>query len=209
MSANKKPDVSEETLAFFQSLPWAAQLIASPQYSLITTPSRIVKASTEDAFFSQTLATPSTIPHSLNLLRRELSTPPDRIPFTSTSSSLSLPVPSEPDSIWLFSLGSPGVSGHPFIAHGGFLTAVLDEALGSPILRQMRKEGRRIPNFTVRLDTRYKNPVKVPGVYIATSWCTGREGRKTTARGQIIDKDGKLYAEAEGMWVEARAESHL
>ncbi|KAL9620825.1 MAG: hypothetical protein Q9160_004725 [Pyrenula sp. 1 TL-2023] len=198
-----------EAVAFFQSLPWAASLIASARYSLRSHPARIPKANTEDAFFSQTLSTPSTIPYFITLFRQDLSTPSDRVPFTLTSSSLSLPVPSEPDAISLIYFGSPGISGHPFTAHGGLLTAVLDEVIGVIVGQHVRRRNNQGPTYTARLDTHYKKPVIVPGVYVVSAWCTGHEGRKVSARGQITDKDGVLFAEAEGLFVAFRTGSHL
>lgn len=203
-------DLSAEAIAFFQSLPWAASIIASPRYSLRAHPARIPKATTEDAFFAHTLSTPSTIPYFITLVRQDLSTLSDRVPFTLTSSSLSLPVPAEPEVISLISFGSPGISGHPFTAHGGLLTAVFDEIIGVTIAKHVRRGNGMGPTYTARLDTHYKKPVIVPGVYVVSAWGTGHEGRKVTARGQIKDKDGILYAEAEGLFVATRTPgSHL
>ena len=64
------------------------------------------------------------------------------------------------------------------------------------------------PTYTVNLNVNYKKAVKVPCVLIATSWCTGQQGRKVFARGQLKDEKGNLYTEAEGIWVTSR-QGHL
>ncbi|KAL9109283.1 MAG: hypothetical protein Q9227_006038 [Pyrenula ochraceoflavens] len=195
--------IPEETLAFFQSQPWTKSLLESPKYIPSFIDSRYVKSTTEDAFFAQTLATPSTIPQALTLILRDLPVPPTQATLSNTTSSLSLPVPQEPDCVWLMALSSPGISGHPYTAHGGVLAAIMDEILGHTVGLQRRHNPDRGPNYTARLDTHYKAPIKVPGVYVGIGWITGQKGRKLYARGQLRDKDGKLYTEAEGIWVES------
>ncbi|KFY09131.1 hypothetical protein V492_05591, partial [Pseudogymnoascus sp. VKM F-4246] len=53
---------SNVDLSYFLALPWCEALLSAPGTSLLPTPSRIPKASTEDSMFAVTLRTGDTIP---------------------------------------------------------------------------------------------------------------------------------------------------
>lgn len=202
--------VPDSSLRHFSAIPWTSAYLQDPAYSAIPTFSRTLKATGEDAFFSITLNSPTTIPEALCLRLRHLVTPlaPAGSPYNRTTTPANpydSPVPAKPDVILLLTLGSPGLDGHPATIHGGIATAILDETLGfCVLLHQTHLTDPRSAVYTVRLDTVYRKPVPTPGVVAVRTWLTRREGRKWWARGQIVDKDGVVLTEAEGLWIEAR-----
>ena len=207
--------VPESSLNHFSAIPWTAAYLRDPFYTAIPTFSRTLKETGEDAFFSITVNTPTTIPQALCLRLRDLSTPnaPPGSPYNRTTTSPSpydSPVPGKPDVVLLLTLGSPGLDGHPATIHGGMATAILDETLGLCVmLHQTHISDPRNAMFTARLDTVYRRPVQTPGEVAVRTWLTRREGRKWWARGQIVDKEGVVLTESEGLWVEARQRGKL
>jgi len=202
--------VPDAALRHFSSIPWTARLLRDGRYVALPTFSRVLKETGEDAFFAVTVNTPSTVAEALCLRRRTLDTPPPTnagSPFNRTTAPANpyeAPVPAAPDAYLLLTLGSPGLDGHPNTLHGGFATAILDEVMGLCLMfHQMGASDPTAAIFTARLDTVYRRPVRTPGEVMVRTWLTGRQGRKWWARGQIVDKDGTVLAEAEGMWIEA------
>lgn len=200
-----------ESVAHFQSVPWLNKYLSSPKYKIIPTFSRHLKSSGEDYFFSRTINTPSTIPHMISLQLSDLKTP-EPIPTTastSDSSSHRTPtnVPENPDAVMLLSLGSPGLDGHPSVIHGGMSCAILDETMGLLVMlhdNNIRGPGPRDSLFTANLNVSYRAPVPTPSNLIVKTWLVSRQGRKWRSKGQIVDEDGKVLAEADGLWVVAR-----
>ena len=208
--------VPESSRNHFSAIPWTAAYLRDPAYTAIPTFSRTLKATGEDAFFSLTVNTPTTIPEALCLRLREIVTPiaPTGSPHNRTTTPLASPydspVPAKPDVVLLMTLGSPGLDGHPATIHGGMATAILDETLGLCLmLHQTHVSDPRSAMFTARLDTVYRRPVQTPGEVAVRTWLTRREGRKWWARGQIVDKEGVVLTESEGLWVEARQRGKL
>ena len=202
--------VPESSIQHFSAVPWTAALLQDPAYTAIPTFSRALKETGEDAFFSITINTPTTIPEALCLRLRDLVAPAASpgSPYnrtTTLASPYDAPVPAKPDVILLLELGSPGLDGHPATIHGGVATAILDEVIGLAVMfHQTQISDPRSAMYTARLDTAYRKPVPTPAVLAVRSWLTRREGRKWWARGQIVDKDGVVLTESEGLWVEAR-----
>lgn len=202
--------VPDSSLKHFSAIPWTSAFLQDPSYNAIPTFSRTLKETGEDAFFSVTVNTPTTIPEALCLRLRDLDLPvaPTGSPYNRTTAPASpydSPVPAKPDVILLLALASPGLDGHPATIHGGMATAILDEVIGLCVmLHQTHVSDPRSAMYTARLDTVYKKPVPTPAVVAVRSWLTRREGRKWWARGQIVDKDGVVLTESEGLWVEAR-----
>jgi acyl-coenzyme A thioesterase PaaI-like protein len=203
--------VPQSSLNHFSAIPWTAAYLQDPAYIAIPTFSRTLKETGEDAFFSLTVNTPTTIPQALCLRLRDFVTPvaPLASPYnrttTTSSNPYDAPVPAKPDVILFMTLGSPGLDGHPATIHGGMATAILDEAIGLCVmLHQTHISDPRSAMFTARLDTVYRKPVQTPGVIAVKTWLTRREGRKWWARGQIVSKEGVVLTESEGLWLEAR-----
>lgn len=87
--------------------------------------------------------------------------------------------------------------GAPGLAHGGVLTAALDEALGAVgwLLRE--------PLVTGRLETDFLRPVPVGTTLHIAARCTGRAGRKvyTEAEGCLGGPDGQPAIRAAALFV--------
>lgn len=203
----------QEAIDYFHSVPWLSKYLSSPAYKLIATFSRHLKASGEDYFFSRTLNTPTTIPHFLTLQLTDFktvepvkgnvkaqTTPPGR---TTTVA------PEYPDAVAMISLGNPGIDGHPSVIHGGVTCALLDETMGLLVMlhdNNVRGPGPRDALFTANLNVSYRAPIPTPANYLIKLWLVQRQGRKWFSKGQIIDGDGRVYAEADGLWVVANRE---
>ena len=126
------------------------------------------------------------------------------------------------------------LNAHPELLHGGVVSVILDSSIGGVVgmgvqqllwkertkgegisvhkgRREQREEDWRKEGassmFTVQLNVRYKNPIRTPGGVMVRSWVTKIEegGRKVWAQGVVEGKDGKVHAEAEGMWLRGKA----
>jgi thioesterase superfamily protein 4 len=179
MAVNKEPD-----LEHFLSIPWCAKLLNDPVFTITPTISRIRKGTTEDAFIAETLQTPDTIkawtsfyktPRSSNTLIEELHA--------------------------LLTLGYR-INGHPNIAHGGFLSVIMDEVMGSLLyINVMQRVMSAQKTFTAYLNVTYKKPVPTPGTVLVSVWFREVTGRKCLIEGAVKDADGNVLTRAEGLFV--------
>ena len=210
MTSNRVP---EDARQHFAAVPWTNKYLSSPLYKAIPTFSRVLKESGEDYFFSRTISSPSTIPHLVTLQLKEYPFKPESAKGQlrqRTSHNEVTQVPENPDCVMLLELGRPGLDGHPSVIHGGMACAILDEMMGLCVmLHHQHVEGPRDSLFTVSLNVTYRAPVPTPGDVLVRCWLVGREGRKFLSRGQIVDKDGNVMTEAEGMWVLAKRREKL
>jgi uncharacterized protein (TIGR00369 family) len=87
--------------------------------------------------------------------------------------------------------------GHPGIMHGGVIAAILDEICGRAITSL---EGEFM--VTSKLDVRYRKPVPINQDLVAKALLVSRRDRVGTAHGEILDAQGTLLAEAEGVYVQ-------
>jgi acyl-coenzyme A thioesterase PaaI-like protein len=92
--------------------------------------------------------------------------------------------------------------GAPGLAHGGVLTAAMDEILGTSA---WLLGGRYV---TGRLETDFLAPVPVGSVVYLRSWCTGVQGRKAYLEGdgRIGGPDGKVAVRAAALFIEVPLE---
>ena len=106
------------------------------------------------------------------------------------------------------------LNAHPDLLHGGVVCCILDSGLGAAVGVAVGRapssgegEGMDTPMFTVQLNTRFRAPVKTPGVVVVRSWVEKMErgGRKVWAKGRVEGVDGVIHAEAEGLWVRGKA----
>lgn len=206
--------VSQDALNHFASVEWTNKYLSSPLYKAIPTYSRVLKPDGEDYFFARTIRTLSTIPHLVTLQLRDLVTPPETPRGqlqTRKSHTEVTQVPENPDCIYLLELGHQGLDGHPSVIHGGMACAILDECMGLCVMLHdlQPASGRRESHFTATLTLTYRAPVRTPGEVLVKCWLVGREGRKFLTRAQIVDKDGLVLTEAEGLWVSAKRPEKL
>jgi thioesterase superfamily protein 4 len=180
---------------YFKSIPWCAELINNPNHTTTPTLSRIVKGSTEDSFFAETLQTDRTIRKCLTLNTRpdDTADPPIREVLT------------------FFELGN-GLNGFPNISHGGFVATMLDEEMG--ILLTVNQEhmnkktamNSEITSMTAYLNIKYLAPVKTPGIVLGRAKVTKSEGRKIYVRGAIEDENRRELAVAECLFIKAKSD---
>lgn len=126
------------------------------------------------------------------------------------------------DLILLLDLGDD-VTGYFNTLHGGVLGAIFDEVLGLCVESHRQYvnastntnpgagTGAIPPLFTADLRVKYLGPVKSPGLVVFRTWLEWRRGRKWVLKGQAFGggaedggTEGRVLAEAEGVWVASR-----
>ncbi|KAF2024773.1 hypothetical protein EK21DRAFT_77966 [Setomelanomma holmii] len=188
-------DVALDELA---STPWAVELINDPKWTRTRTDSRLPKASGEDSFFAETLATDRTIQACLTL--RPTEEIYDDLAYQ--------------EIVTLIRVGD-GLNGYPSIAHGGLVATLLDEVCGVLIVLNMEKSKERMKEsgkagpcsmnyMTAYLNTIYKKPVPTPGVLKCTAKFERRDGRKLYVRATIENGKGTIYTVGEAMFIEVK-----
>jgi len=96
----------------------------------------------------------------------------------------------------------PETQGPPGHAHGGAVSAVMDEALGAACWA----EGHPVVVARLCVDFRAMVPLNTDAVF--ESWVVGVSGRKVTSRGRLLSADGELLAEGEALCVKL-ADEHF
>ncbi|KAH0541834.1 hypothetical protein FGG08_003717 [Glutinoglossum americanum] len=185
---------SSETLTHFSSHTWLAPLLADNSLTPIGTFSRQPKtSSTEDSFISRTLSTPTTIPFWQSYYRPPQK-PTKETPRTTTSSA---PAPTTGTALSLLSL-STGLDGHPSIAHGGLLSALLDEAMAIVAYIHL-PAGKDV--YTAYINVRFVRPVETPGAVVLRAWIEERSaGRKMWVRA-CVEGEGGVSVEGAGLFI--------
>ncbi|KKY34685.1 putative thioesterase superfamily protein [Diaporthe ampelina] len=193
-TSRQQPPPPEDDIKHFKSIPWCLRHLQPPDTELIITSaySRSRKPSSEDALFSETINSPSTLSHFILFYPR----PPD-------------PQAVLPEIRGLITLGS-SLDGHPGICHGGIVATVFDEVLGyaAPAGRltgEGQGAGRAVPSYvTAYLNTTYLRPVRTPGTVMVVARTTKVEGRKIWVEASMEDGRGEKLARAEALFVEVR-----
>ncbi|KAI2791224.1 hypothetical protein POX_c04081 [Penicillium oxalicum] len=188
----------------FQSIPWISALLQDKSFLSYTIPSRTVKTSTEDNFFSKTLNTPTTISACLSQYR--LSNKPPAPGFN----------PSRPqaEELRIFFLLGSDLNGYPGILHGGVVAALLDEGtglllsfngqVGDPVSRQA--SGAQTGPVTAYLHTTYLRPVPTPSAIMLQSKIVEvKEDRKWKIEARLVDGEGQVLASAEALYIRPRS----
>ena len=205
----EKHPISHNDKEYFGA-SWLGKYLQDPAYTSIPTFSRVLKPSGEDYFFSTTINTSKTIANQITLILNDLKTPESstepETPANQRSHRAVTKVPDQPDNLMLLHLGTPGMDGHPKTMHGGMLCAILDETMGLNVLLHHSKalKEARESIYTVELKTTYRAAVPTPSDVLVRCWLARRDGRKWYSRGQIVDQDGVVMTEAEGVWVSTK-----
>lgn len=194
MASNIRHPSPEEDIKHFKSVPWCLKHLQPPGTELIISSaySRTPKHDSEDALFSETINTPSTLSHFI----------------------LFYPRPSEPRSVLpeikgLITLGNK-LDGHPGICHGGMVATIFDEVLGyaapgSRLSGEGQDEGKPVPSYvTAYLHTTYIRPVRTPGTILVVARTTKVEGRKIWVEASMEDGQGEKLAKAEALFVQVK-----
>jgi uncharacterized protein (TIGR00369 family) len=92
--------------------------------------------------------------------------------------------------------------GPPFIAHGGAIAALLDEAITAAVAQEVG-----LPAFTVQLDISYRAPVYLNTEVTIVGQVVKVEGRKVFVQAQVILPDGTIATEAKGLFIRINVES--
>ena len=156
----------QASLTPFSTIPWMSNVISDP--SLVSRPLswHINHDISSEPFFRRTLNTPSTIPHFCV--------------FVSQRESLGVARAEEVTA--LLELG-PDLAGHPGICHGGVLSTVLDEVMGTLAMLYC---GNNKEVFTASLTVDFRKPVPAPGMVLVRAWVEKREGRKISTIADVI-----------------------
>lgn len=86
--------------------------------------------------------------------------------------------------------------GYLGVVHGGVISTLLDEAMGwAPTLITKRFF------VTAELTIRYTRPFPVEKTMIIEAWAEKVTKRMALAKGEVRDKEGSLYAKAQGKYL--------
>ena len=86
----------------------------------------------------------------------------------------------------------PAHAGYPGMAHGGIVTAILDEVGGRTMMINH-------PNrffVTAHMDVHFRQPVPISVLLDASGWFLKSSGRRTRAHAEIITSEAGTLAEA-------------
>ncbi len=89
----------------------------------------------------------------------------------------------------------PGTEGPPGHAHGGSVASALDEAMGGAAWHA------GFPVVAARITVDFREMVPIGLEATIEARVEDVSGRKIRTRGRMTDKDGKVYAEGEGLFI--------
>ncbi|OAF60104.2 hypothetical protein VC83_02854 [Pseudogymnoascus destructans] len=208
---------SNPDLTHFLTHPWCAALLSAPDTTLLPTPSRVPKESTEDSFFAITLRTGDTIPYMLSFSSPRPSDGVVADAATDPSAPPLAPGIGTEQVSTLFALGD-ALNGYPTTAHGGLIAALFDEAMGVSMMRLRSSAanpkcplaGTDIVTASLKVD--FVRRLATPGVVVVRVWVAERRGRKWVLEGEMLGvgeggegEGGMVVGRARGVWVEVRA----
>jgi len=185
--AAETDQLAQTACAYFHRMEGWKDILSDPAYSLRSPASRTRAPTREDALMVQTLNTPSTIPHFLILY----------------------PTPQEPKALIghakaLLSLGG-GMNGFPNTCHGGIITTILDEVMGTLISLNHQHHAEAVQPtayMTAYLNTEFVKPLKTPSPGVLVTATVDRvEGRKVFMEATIEDNKKDVYATGKALFV--------
>lgn len=86
-------------------------------------------------------------------------------------------------------------TGYHNMTHGGVISSILDEILGWPIALKTKRMC-----FTGELTVRFLKPMPAGQTYLVTAYPGTEKSRYWEGKGDICDKEGRLYAKAQGKY---------
>ena len=89
-------------------------------------------------------------------------------------------------------------TGPPTFVHGGVISALLDELLGAAVCVHTPKA------MTAHLEVDYRRPWPIGEPARMAGQAERVSERKLLATGELVGQDGKVFAEARGLWVVPR-----
>ena len=202
--------------AHFMSVPWCNDLISSPNLVLFTPtcrqPVSNAPAASRDVFFRKSLKNDDAIPYAVGLYED----PENPLgPGAASSKPQGAPALYVKSSTLLCEL-RPGLAGYSGFAHGGLISTLVDEAMGSLILinhlvqADIEKKGRKLPEgtldlnntriLTASMNVRFQKPLPVASIVAVTARFVRSEGRKLLFDVKVKGERGQVFAQCDGMW---------
>ena len=195
--------------AFFRAIPWCADLLSDPDYTVV--PSRFGKpnAGRQGELFTRTLATDDTVSACVYQIRNSQ--------HNDSTDSVSEALPHMVPEVRTFIFTGPGLNGWPGIAHGGFVSSIIDEVMGFLINSNTRATeaagnpsdgGSGVPKkapastvMTAELTTRYRRPVPTGEALLIRAWADKIEGRKIIVKATLEDSERQVLSEGIGLFI--------
>lgn len=210
-----RPHLGAFDMDYFKSIPWCSTFLTRPDIVPYTPTCRLEPDAsghlpTQDQFFRIHLRNTKLIPNCIGFYHDPFS---NHRPEEKEENGLRLLIPS---STLLLDL-HPGVNGFNGSAHGGLISTLIDEAMGSLIFindvvyKQVQSRGRPLPSnalnmngvamFTASMNVRFRRPLETPQVVMATATVNKIEGRKIFLDVDVRSRDGVVFATCDGMWM--------
>ncbi|RDL42188.1 uncharacterized protein BP5553_02167 [Venustampulla echinocandica] len=165
--------------AHFESTPAFSRLFSDPTLEALGDLG-YDPPSTHNTFIGKTLSTDDTIIASQSFRNR---------PQPGTNEHFEV--------VTVLSIGS-GVNGHSDVCHGGFVSVLLDEALGAAAEQEHPPDKSAM---TAYLNVNYKKPVMTPSNVLCRGIVKKTDGRKMWLEGLIEDDKGVILASAEALFI--------
>ncbi|KAF2166417.1 hypothetical protein M409DRAFT_54768 [Zasmidium cellare ATCC 36951] len=183
-------EMPKECLGDFDKIQWVQDIVNDPECKEIPFQSRtITRNSTLHSLFNRTLATLDTLRACQSFLRLR-PVKENENPDTDDGK--------KKEALLVASMGH-GLDGHPGLAHGGTIATLFDEGLSLGALQVLDKAFMTAHSFI-----KYKAAVPTPSVVLLRCYCEKWEGRKAWIKGTMEDGEGKIYAEAESLFIIAK-----
>lgn len=236
MSSQKSQGASlSEATDYFKRIPWCADLLEAPGVVLFMPTNRrgISGCSTShDRLFQDSLNTSDAVPCMLGFYPDPEAAAAAEARATTTTTTTTTTTATAAKSLLIRSASllcdlRAGVNGFNGTVQGGFLAAVIDEAMGNLLFnnfayqRQLEEEQRSSdgswkappdilslgPNarlFTASMALRFQKPLATPCVVVATAALSRIDGRKLFFDVTVRDQHGTEYVRCEGLWIALR-----
>ncbi|KAH7349163.1 HotDog domain-containing protein [Pyrenochaeta sp. MPI-SDFR-AT-0127] len=200
---------------YYKTIPWCNNLLQRPDVIPYTPTCRLEPDAsghlpTLDQFFHKNLRNTELIPNYIRFYQNPFSN------HQSEEQEDKSPCLLIPSSTLLLDL-HPRVNGFNGSAHGGLISTLIDEAIGSLIFvndviyKQVQRQGRSLPSnvlnmygvamFTASMNVRFRRPLEMSQVVVATATFNRIEGRKVFLNADVRSGDGLVFATCEGMWM--------
>lgn len=96
----------------------------------------------------------------------------------------------------LYALGEGG-EGHTGVAHGGLVSTLLDQEMGSWITSHSKLS----PAHTANLQISFFAPLRTPSAVLCRAWITSVEGRKVKLSAALEGEGGIRIATADALFI--------
>ena len=193
------PNLTESNRSYLYGVPWIRKVVDFERYIARPLSWDLVRPDpNSEPLFGRVLNSPSTIPHCCFLYA-------DPEEITGSNSRIER----------LFALVDlgPDLAGHPGVCHGGVISALFDEVMGTLAVVHRTPIGSDQPvgpSVTASITVDFKQPVTVPGQVVIRAVVVRSEGRKYFIWADMMSQpaDGeaasKISAKAKALFIELR-----